>query len=413
MAIATVNKQGRIADRTPICAAVPFPRSRARLPATVDPLAVSPSATAARIEGRSRKAAEGLGRDRPVDASLDAPASARAGSSSTATQGGGGTRPGGRDRRRADTRSRARSRTSQSAAEDGDYRPAGPAIIAHDFNKPARAIMMATDFLLTRQPTDPSFQDIMQIRERQLPAAWCGRLGRLAQADHASACRLARTVGPDRAAAPLIGETDAHVRKCATSGRSMPTFGQFEAGHSHQSRGHARDAMALGGTPRWRTSNVGSDYSARLHHNGMPFAGIRVGRGRGQSAPHRARDHRTDLRPLLTPPRISAGTGLGLSDRLRRQRQSRPAALSSMSIRRRKGTTSLFSRLHSEAARCGAAIRPRPPLPPSPDAILASDEMVRSTRRPDRPGNHPAVEERGGLRASLTARGAQGRAAIP
>ena len=38
--------------------------------------------------------------------------------------------------------------------------------IAHDFNNVLSSIMMATDFLLNaHKPTDPSFQDIMQIKQ--------------------------------------------------------------------------------------------------------------------------------------------------------------------------------------------------------------------------------------------------------
>ena len=44
--------------------------------------------------------------------------------------------------------------------------------IAHDFNNVLAAIMMATDFLLNaHKPTDPSFQDIMQIKQNANRAA--------------------------------------------------------------------------------------------------------------------------------------------------------------------------------------------------------------------------------------------------
>ena len=57
--------------------------------------------------------------------------------------------------------------------------------IAHDFNNVLSAIMMATDFLLNaHKPTDPSFQDIMQIKQNANRAASLVRqlLGVLAQA---------------------------------------------------------------------------------------------------------------------------------------------------------------------------------------------------------------------------------------
>src|SRR5258708_13081858 len=44
--------------------------------------------------------------------------------------------------------------------------------IAHDFNNVLSAIMMATDFLLNaHKPTDPSFGDIMQIKQNANRAA--------------------------------------------------------------------------------------------------------------------------------------------------------------------------------------------------------------------------------------------------
>ena len=44
--------------------------------------------------------------------------------------------------------------------------------IAHDFNNVLSAIMMANDFLLNaHKPTDPSFQDIMQIKQNANRAA--------------------------------------------------------------------------------------------------------------------------------------------------------------------------------------------------------------------------------------------------
>ena len=48
--------------------------------------------------------------------------------------------------------------------------------VAHDFNNVLSAIMMATDFLLNaHRPTDPAFQDIMQIKQNaNRAAASCG-----------------------------------------------------------------------------------------------------------------------------------------------------------------------------------------------------------------------------------------------
>uniref|UniRef100_UPI0013D1DCE9 histidine kinase dimerization/phospho-acceptor domain-containing protein n=1 Tax=Klebsiella pneumoniae TaxID=573 RepID=UPI0013D1DCE9 len=44
--------------------------------------------------------------------------------------------------------------------------------MAHDFNNVLSSIMMANDFLLSaHKPTDPSFQDIMQIKQNATRAA--------------------------------------------------------------------------------------------------------------------------------------------------------------------------------------------------------------------------------------------------
>ena len=62
--------------------------------------------------------------------------------------------------------------------------------IAHDFNNVLSAIMMATDFLLNaHKPTDPSFSDIMQIKQNANRAAQPGAAtaGVLAPPDTAAA----------------------------------------------------------------------------------------------------------------------------------------------------------------------------------------------------------------------------------
>ena len=68
--------------------------------------------------------------------------------------------------------SSARSRTRSTSSRR--WRPVGQLAggIAHDFNNVLSAIMMATDFLLNaHKPTDPSFQDIMQIKQNANRAA--------------------------------------------------------------------------------------------------------------------------------------------------------------------------------------------------------------------------------------------------
>ena len=67
--------------------------------------------------------------------------------------------------------------------------------IAHDFNNVLSAIMMANDFLLNaHKPTDPSFQDIMQIKQNATRAGDAGA-----------------------AAAGVLAPPDACGRRCSTS----------------------------------------------------------------------------------------------------------------------------------------------------------------------------------------------------
>ena len=72
--------------------------------------------------------------------------------------------------------------------------------IAHDFNNVLGAIMMASDFLVNaHKPTDPSFQDIIQIRQNANRAAAHGAPPArvLAQADAAPAGHRPRRRGYD------------------------------------------------------------------------------------------------------------------------------------------------------------------------------------------------------------------------
>lgn len=89
--------------------------------------------------------------------------------------------------------------------------------IAHDFNNVLSAIMMANDFLLNaHKPTDPSFQDIMQIKQNATCAA---TLVRQLLARAARRCPQVpisrRAERPHHAAAPpdrREGEVDPHGR---------------------------------------------------------------------------------------------------------------------------------------------------------------------------------------------------------
>src|SRR5262249_40629854 len=112
------------------------------------------------------RAAQGQGEIAPVDAALEGPGERYASFFVTAIEDRG-------EREREAAIVYALETTQQKTLENQVNqqqkmetigRLAGN--IAHDFNNLLGAIMMATDFLLNaHRPTDPSFQDIMQIKQ--------------------------------------------------------------------------------------------------------------------------------------------------------------------------------------------------------------------------------------------------------
>ena len=118
------------------------------------------------------RAAEGQGDIEPVEAMLDGAEGALGGSSSSPA-----VEDDERDTEAAivymlETTERRTlvNQINQSQKMDMVGQLAGG--IAHDFNNVLSAIMMANDFLLNaHKPTDPSFQDIMQIKQNATRAA--------------------------------------------------------------------------------------------------------------------------------------------------------------------------------------------------------------------------------------------------
>jgi len=190
--------------------------------------------------------------------------------------------------------------------------------IAHDFNNVLSAIMMANDFLLNaHKPTDPSFQDIMQIKQnatraatlvRQLLAFSRRQTLRPQVLDIGDALSdltmlLRRLIG-EKVKLDLVHARDLWPVKVDVS--------QFEQVIVNLAV-NARDAMSGGGKLTVRTANVSAEDVARLVHKGLPAADyVRIEvADTGTGIPVEIRDK--IFEPFFSTKEVGKGTGLGLS----------------------------------------------------------------------------------------------------
>src|SRR5256885_8376266 len=190
--------------------------------------------------------------------------------------------------------------------------------IAHDFNNVLSAIMMATDFLLNaHKPTDPSFQDIMQIKQNANRAAALVR--------HLLAFSRKQTLRPqvldlgeslsdiENLLKRLIGEK---VKLEVVHGRDLwpvkVDVSQFEQVIVNLAV-NARDAMPEGGRLMVRTANLTSQEAAQLAYKGMPPAEyVRIDiTDTGTGIPAEIVDK--IFEPFFSTKEVGKGTGLGLS----------------------------------------------------------------------------------------------------
>jgi two-component system cell cycle sensor histidine kinase/response regulator CckA len=190
--------------------------------------------------------------------------------------------------------------------------------IAHDFNNVLSAIMMATDFLLNaHKPTDPSFQDIMQIKQNANRAAALVR--------HLLAFSRKQTLRPqvldlgeslsdiENLLKRLIGEK---VKLEVVHGRDLwpikVDLSQFEQVIVNLAV-NARDAMPEGGKLTVRTANLTSEEAGNLAYKGMPPADyVRIDiSDTGTGIPADIVDK--IFEPFFSTKEVGKGTGLGLS----------------------------------------------------------------------------------------------------
>jgi len=190
--------------------------------------------------------------------------------------------------------------------------------IAHDFNNVLSAIMMANDFLLNaHKPTDPSFQDIMQIKQNATRAATLVR--------QLLAFSRKQTLRPQvldlgdalsdltMLLRRLIGEK---VKFDPVHGRDLwpvkVDVSQFEQVIVNLAV-NARDAMPDGGKLTIKTANVSAQEAEKLSYKGMPPADyVRIDvSDSGTGIPAEIVDK--IFEPFFSTKEVGKGTGLGLS----------------------------------------------------------------------------------------------------
>jgi two-component system cell cycle sensor histidine kinase/response regulator CckA len=191
--------------------------------------------------------------------------------------------------------------------------------IAHDFNNVLSSIMMATDFLLTaHKPSDPSFQDIMQIKHDANRAASLVRhllAFSRRQPQHLQVLDLGEALlDLSILLRRLIGERVALDL--------IPTSGDLWAVKVDQSQFeqvivnlavNARDAMPEGGKLTLRVANVTAAESRHLAPKSIPpgeYVLVEVSDS-GVGIPPDIIDH--IFEPFFSTKEVGKGTGLGLS----------------------------------------------------------------------------------------------------
>jgi two-component system, cell cycle sensor histidine kinase and response regulator CckA len=316
MAIATVDREGRIADSNGRFARLFQPVFKGDASGERSILAVVAERDRAALEAAIRRAGEGQGETAPVDAALAGPPERFASFFVTAIEDEA-------EREREAVIVYALETTAQRTLENQVNQQQKMETIgrltgniAHDFNNLLGAIMMATDFLLNaHKPTDPSFQDIMQIKQNANRAASLVR-----QLLAFSRKQTMRPVVLDLGEAlsdltvllkRLIGENiTLDVPQVRDLWPVKADVHQFEQVIINLAV-NARDAMPLGGRLTLRTRNVGAEDSQR--HKGVPFGEyvlVEV-EDTGSGIAPEIIDKIFD--PFYTTKDIGKGTGLGLS----------------------------------------------------------------------------------------------------
>jgi two-component system cell cycle sensor histidine kinase/response regulator CckA len=284
--------------------------------------------------------------------------------------------------------------------------------IAHDFNNVLSAIMMATDFLLNaHKPTDPSFKDIMQIKQNANRAAALVR--QLLAFSRKQTLRpqvldLGETLSDlGMLLRRLIGEK---VTLEIVHGRDLwpvkVDISQFEQVIVNLAV-NARDAMPDGGKLTVRTANVTADECKNYDYKGMPKADyvlVEVS-DTGTGIPPEIIDK--IFEPFFTTKEVGKGTGLGLSTVYGIVKQTGGFIYADSET----GWTSfrIFLPRHIPGAEDVLAPIPAVDAPAIAGAMSAADSMARAAAADlTGQGTILLVEDEEGLRA-LNARGLTSR----
>jgi two-component system cell cycle sensor histidine kinase/response regulator CckA len=319
MAIATVDKAGRIARNNALFAHLfqGVLKNEGARPEGRSILSVVAERDRAAIEAMLGRAASGQGDIAPLDAALAGEGERWARFYVTPVE------EAERDQEAAivyaleTTEQRAlQKQVDQAQKMDSVGKLAGG--IAHDFNNVLSAVMMATDFLLTaHKPTDPSFQDIMQIKQNANRAAALVRqllAFSRRQTLRPQVLELGEALSDiSMLLRRLIGEK---VTLDVAHGRDLwpvkADLSQFEQVIVNLAV-NARDAMPDGGRLTLRTRNVGAEESRTFGYKGMPAADyvlVEVS-DTGTGIPPEIIDK--IFEPFFSTKEVGRGTGLGLS----------------------------------------------------------------------------------------------------
>ncbi len=410
MAIATVDKDGRIADSNARFARLFHSEFKADAGSI---LAAVTERERGLLEAAIRKAAEGQGEIAPVDAALAGTEERFARFFVTAIE----------EQHDADQETAivyALETTKQRTLENQVKQQqkmetigqlAGA--IAHDFNNLLNAIMLATDFLLNaHRATDPSFKDIMEIKRNTNRAA---SLVRQLLAFSRKQTMRPQVLDLGEALSDLtvllqrlIGENiTLDVPQVRDLWPVKADVGQFEQVIVNLAV-NARDAMPLGGKLTLRTLNIRADESMSFQAKGMPmgeYVLVEI-EDTGTGIAPEIEDKIFD--PFYTTKDIGKGTGLGLSTVYGIVKQTDGFIYFVTEVG--KGTTFriFLPRYIPAADDLKGPQLPETTAPAIAGAISAADEMRTAASDLTGHGTILLVEDEEGLR-TLNARGLQSR----